>query len=233
MPLLVMMRHGQSMWNKKNLFTGWVDVPLSAQGVEEALKGGKAIAHIPFDIAFISTLSRAENTAMIALSQHDAGKTPVLMHSGEGVLEEWGFIDSEKAKENTIPVYRSSALNERMYGALQGHNKDDMRAKYGKEQVHIWRRSFDVAPPKGESLKMTSERTLPYFENEIVPHLAEGKNVFISAHGNSMRAIVMKLDNLSPEEVVQLEIATGDPIIYEYGDGSFRRMEIDEANLSR
>ncbi len=216
---LILMRHGQSIWNKLNLFTGWVDIPLSDIGIKEALVGGERIRTIPIDVVFTSSLIRAHLTAFLALCNHEDGKVPVMQHPEDQKLEEGSKNYSEK--NNTIPVFTSWHLNERMYGKLQGLNKDETRKKYGKEQVHIWRRSYDVAPPEGESLKDTAARTLPFFKKEIVPYLEKGKNVFISAHGNSLRAICMFLDQLSPEEVVKLEIATGIPMIYEFEKGNF------------
>lgn len=219
---LILMRHGQSVWNKKNLFTGWVDVPLSEQGVAEAVEGGKKIANIPIDVIFTSSLIRAQMTAFMAMLSHTSGKTPILIHH-EKKLKSWGTNYGEQSAKQTIPVFYSWHLNERMYGKLQGSNKDEMRNKFGKEQVHIWRRSYDVAPPEGESLKMTAKRTLPYFKEEIIPYLKEGKNVFISAHGNSLRALIMFLENLTKEEVVKLEIATGDPMIYLHKQGNWTK----------
>lgn len=221
MTKLILMRHGASAWNDKNLFTGWVDVPLSKKGVQEALEGGKRIKDEPIDVIFTSTLIRAIMTAMLALNEHHSGKVPVIMHPGEGKLEAWSQIWGEQAKAETIPTFRAWELNERMYGQLQGLNKDETRAKFGAEQVHIWRRSYDVAPPEGESLELTAQRTLPYFEKVIVPYLAHGKNVLIAAHGNSLRSIIMKLKGLTKEEVVALELATGVPLIYEYVNGKF------------
>lgn len=212
---LILMRHGQSVWNKKNLFTGWVDVPLSEQGVQEAVEGGKKIAKIPIGVIFTSSLIRAQMTAFIAMLSHTSKKTPILIHH-EKKLSSWGINHGKDSAKETIPVFYSWHLNERMYGKLQGSNKDEMRKKFGKEQVHIWRRSYDIAPPEGESLKMTAERTLPYFKQEIIPYLEKGENVFISAHGNSLRALIMFLEDLPKEEVVKLEIATGDPMIYLY-----------------
>ncbi len=221
------MRHGQSEWNKQNLFTGWVDVPLSPLGIEEAFAGGKKIKDIPIDVIITTTLIRAQMTAMLAMSVnmsvHSDGKTPVILHKEDQRLSDWGKIFSEDSKKNTIPVITCWELNERMYGELQGLNKAETIAKFGGPQVKIWRRSFDVAPPGGESLKMTAERSIPYFKNSVLPLLQEGKNVFISAHGNSLRSIVMYLDHLSEEEVLHLEIATGDPLIYDYDNGLFAR----------
>jgi 2,3-bisphosphoglycerate-dependent phosphoglycerate mutase len=220
---LIMMRHGESKWNNLNLFTGWVDIPLSEKGVQESIEGGKKIAHIPIDVIFMSTLIRAQMTAMLAMIHHSSGKVPCVQHKHEGKLEHWAHIYSEKAKEMVIPTYVAWELNERMYGELQGMNKQEMREQFGEEQVLIWRRSFDVAPPEGESLAMTAQRALPYFKDKILPLLQEGKNVFISAHGNSLRAICMYLDDLNEEEVVKLEIATGAPLIYDFFDGKWSR----------
>ena len=219
---LILMRHGQSQWNKLNLFTGWVDVPLSQEGVDEAIDGGNKIKDIPIDVIFTSTLVRAHMTLFLAMIGHSSKKTPVFQHV-DGKMSKWGKIYNTHTTEETIPVYYSWHLNERMYGELQGLNKKETALKYGDEQVKIWRRSFDIAPPDGESLKMTAERTLPYFKKEIIPFLENGENVFISAHGNSLRSIVMHLDNLSEEEVVNLEIPTGVPIIYEYNRGKWKK----------
>ncbi|MBU2533096.1 MAG: 2,3-bisphosphoglycerate-dependent phosphoglycerate mutase [Alphaproteobacteria bacterium] len=187
--VLVLVRHGQSEWNAKNLFTGWKDVDLTEKGVEEAVTAGKRLKEegITFDLAYTSELIRAQRTLDLILAELD---------------------------QSNLPVTRDIALNERDYGNLSGLNKDDAREKWGEEQVHIWRRSFDTPPPGGESLKDTSERTLPYFEAEIIPQLKAGKTVIVAAHGNSLRSIVMQLDELGPDEVVKLEIATGVPIIY-------------------
>jgi 2,3-bisphosphoglycerate-dependent phosphoglycerate mutase len=213
---LMMMRHGESEWNRQNLFTGWVDIPLSMKGVEEAMEGGKKMAHIPIDVIFTSSLIRAQMTAMLAMMHHSSGKVPCVQHPKEGKLEEWAKIYSEAVKENTIPVYNAWELNERMYGRLQGMNKQEMREKFGAEQVQIWRRSFDQAPPDGESLAMTAARSIPYFKEKIMPILKEGKNVFIAAHGNSLRSIVMFLEGLTKEQVLHLELSTGEPIFYTF-----------------
>jgi len=194
--MLVLVRHGESEWNKLNLFTGWRDVELSQRGVEEARKAGRALRAegLRFDIGFTSALKRAQHTLDI-------------------ILEELG--------QTGIPIERDEALNERDYGELAGLNKDDARTRWGEEQVHIWRRSFDTPPPGGESLKDTAERVLPYYEAKILPHLKAGKSVIISAHGNSLRALIMHLDGLSREEITELNLATGVPIIYRINaDGS-------------
>jgi len=187
--LLVLVRHGESEWNKKNLFTGWRDVGLTEKGIAEARVAGRKLKAqgFRFDVAFTSALARAQ-------------------HSLDLMLVEMG--------QQGIPVFKDQALNERDYGDLSGLNKDDARAKWGAEQVHVWRRSYDVAPPGGESLKDTAARVLPYYIQEILPHVLRGDNVIVSAHGNSLRALVMVLEHLSPPEIVAREIATGVPLIY-------------------
>ena len=187
--LLVLVRHGQSDWNLKNLFTGWRDVGLTEKGVAEARAAGKRLKAqgLHFDIAFTSVLSRAQRTLDL-------------------VLEEMG--------EMNITAFKDQALNERDYGDLSGLNKDDARKKWGEEQVHVWRRSYDVAPPGGESLRDTAARVLPYYIQEILPRVLRGDNVIVVAHGNSLRALVMVLERLSPTEIVGREIATGVPLIY-------------------
>jgi 2,3-bisphosphoglycerate-dependent phosphoglycerate mutase len=188
MATLVLVRHGQSVWNKENKFTGWVDVDLTEKGIEEAEKAGELLADYKFDEAYTSVLMRANKTLDIIL---------------------------KKTGQEDIPITKDQALNERMYGDLQGLNKDDTRAKYGDEQVHIWRRSYDVQPPGGESLKDTADRVLPYFEKEIAPKIKAGEKLILAAHGNSLRALIMKLDKLSPEEILNVEIPTGVPKVYE------------------
>lgn len=187
--LLVLVRHGQSEWNLKNLFTGWRDVELTEQGVNEAKEAGRKLKAqgITFDIAYTSALKRAQHTLDLALAE--------MGQSG-------------------IPIVRDQALNERDYGDLAGLNKDDARKKWGEEQVHIWRRSYDIAPPGGESLRDTLARTLPYYVQEILPGVLRGQRTIIAAHGNSLRALVMVLEKLSPEGILKREIATGVPIIY-------------------
>lgn len=188
MPKLVLIRHGQSQWNLENRFTGWIDIPLSPAGEEEARKAGEKIKGMKFDKVFTSVLQRAIQTYEIA---------------------------ARVAGLNHLPLEKDKALNERMYGDLQGLNKDEMRKKFGAEQVHIWRRSFDVAPPNGESLKDTAARVLPYYHSKIEPELKSGKNILVVAHGNSLRALIMFLDKLSGEQIVKVEIPTGIPIEYE------------------
>jgi len=218
MAQLVLIRHGESMWNKKNVFTGWVDVPLSANGIDEALRAGDRLSGIAFDVVYTSVQIRAIQTAMIALARNKSNKTPVVVHT-EGKMAEWTGIYSGEMKMNIIPVYRDWHLNERYYGELQGKNKTETAETYGKEQVHLWRRSYDVPPPKGECLRDTAERTIPFFTEKILKDLEEGKNVLVSAHGNSLRSIVMYIENLSREEVLDLEIPTGSPIFFDFKDG--------------
>jgi len=188
---LVLIRHGASEFNLKKIFTGWIDAPLAEQGKKEAHQAATELIDYEFDLAFTSLLSRAQDTLDILLGDLD---------------------------QREIPTEKNEALNERHYGDLQGHNKDDMREKFGEEQVHLWRRSFDIAPPNGESLKDTCARTIPYFEDHILPKLKEGKNVIIAAHGNSLRSIVKDLDQLDENEIVKLEIPTGVPIVYNFDD---------------
>jgi len=191
--LLVIVRHGQSEWNKKNLFTGWKDPDLTDQGRAEAVESGQALkaGGYVFDVSFTSELSRAQKT-------------------NTSILNELGQQD--------IEVVRNVALNERDYGDLAGLNKDDAREKWGEEQVHIWRRSYDTPPPGGESLKDTADRVLPYYNAVIKPRLLAGERIIIAAHGNSLRALTMELEGLSREEVLALNIATGAPIAYELDD---------------
>lgn len=188
MSQLVIIRHGQSQWNLENRFTGWVDVPLSAQGIEEAKAAGEKLKAYTFNEAYTSDLQRAQHTLQYIL---------------EGI------------GQTHIPVTRNVALNERMYGDLQGLDKADTAAKYGAEQVHIWRRSYDIAPPGGESLKDTADRVIPYLEAEILPKLRAGKNIIIAAHGNSLRALVMYLEGMTPEQILAFEIPTATPRVYD------------------
>jgi 2,3-bisphosphoglycerate-dependent phosphoglycerate mutase len=189
MSKLVLLRHGESQWNLENRFTGWVDVPLSPKGEQEAKAAGQKLAGTTFDRAYTSVLKRAIDTLAIVL----------------GVIGQTG-----------LPIEQDKALNERMYGELQGLNKAETVQKYGEQQVKIWRRSYDVPPPGGESLKDTADRVLPYYEQHIRPQILAGKNILIAAHGNSLRALVMQLDKLSREAVLELNIPTGAPLLYEF-----------------
>ena len=202
--LLVLVRHGQSEWNLKNLFTGWRDVDLTKQGVAEAREAGRKLKAqgIKFDVAFTSSLKRAQRTLDIILTE--LGQT-------------------------SIPVFNDQALNERDYGDLVGLNKDDARKRWGEEQVHIWRRSYDVAPPGGESLKDTLARALPYYITEILPRVLRAEHVLVSAHGNSLRALVMVLDKHTPESITKLNLETGVPMIYRLNSDSTVASKVDLA----
>lgn len=201
MPKLVLIRHGQSLWNLENRFTGWVDVPLTQAGEGEARSAAHHIKDIQFDVCYTSALRRAQRTLEVILD----------------------------ANEWNIPVIRDQALNERHYGDLQGLNKDELRRQYGEEQVKIWRRSYDTPPPNGEALKDTAARTLPFFERCIMGDIRQGKNVLVVAHGNSNRSIVMKLDQLTGEQVLGLELGTGVPLVYEMSeDGSVLSKHVRE-----
>lgn len=218
MAKLILLRHGKSEWNKRNIFTGWVDIPLAPEGIDEAIAAGKEIADLEIDLIYTSTLVRAMQTLMIAMAFHRSGKVPSVCHQADETHANWYKVPEDV---EVIPVVKAWQLNERMYGDLQGKNKQQMREIYGDEQVKIWRRSFATPPPNGESLQLTASRTLPYFKQTIVPHLELGKNILISAHGNSLRSIVMELNGLSEEEVLELEIPTGKPLYYEYKGGRF------------
>ena len=198
MAQLVIFRHGQSTWNLENKFTGWVDVDLSPKGIEEAKAAGEKIKGFKFDYAFSSALIRAQKTLSTAF---------------------------EVAKHPAIPTLYDKALNERMYGDLQGLDKTETAKKYGDEQVKIWRRSFDIKPPNGESLKDTADRVLPYFEKEIAPKLRAGKNVIVVAHGNSLRALIMHLEKMTPQQILEFEIGTGVPRVYEL-DGDLKVLSV-------
>jgi 2,3-bisphosphoglycerate-dependent phosphoglycerate mutase len=189
---LILVRHGQSEWNLKNLFTGWKDPPLTEQGIEEARQAGrrlKAAGYVP-TVFYTSALKRAQHTLDL-------------------ILEELGIVN--------VTITRDQALNERDYGDLAGLNKDDARARWGEEQVLIWRRSYDVPPPGGESLKDTAARTLPYYNEHILPQVEDGKTVLVAAHGNSLRSMVMAIEGLTPDEILKRELATGEPVIYRIG----------------
>lgn len=196
MTKLILIRHGQSIWNAANRFTGWIDVELSTKGEEEAKEAGINLAEIKIDIVHTSELIRAQKTAEIIL--------------------EYNKISNPIIKKN-------SSLNERNYGSLQGLNKKETAEIHGEEQVKIWRRSFDIPPPGGESLEMTAARTIPYFKEEVISDLINGKNVMVSAHGNSLRSIVMYIEKITPEKIVHLEIPTGIPQFYSYEDGVIKR----------
>ena len=214
MSKLILLRHGQSTWNKENLFTGWVNVGLSEKGINEALAAGEKLKKENIDVVYVSSLIRAQQTALLALSSYPRDTVLINQHS---IKRDWQEYHSDKI----LPVYEDWRLNERFYGDLQGLNKNETIAKYGKEQVHEWRRSFDTPPPNGESLAMTAKRTYPAWNKQILPTLASDKNVLIVAHGNSLRAIIKEIDNLTTDEIAKVEIPTGKPIFYKYKDGYF------------
>ncbi|GAB2290577.1 2,3-bisphosphoglycerate-dependent phosphoglycerate mutase 1 [Dionaea muscipula] len=220
---LILIRHGESLWNEKNLFTGCVDVPLTKKGVEEAIEAGKRISNIPVDMIFTSGLIRAQMTAMLAMTQHRRRKVPIIMHSESEQANLWSQIYSEDSIKQSIPVIAAWQLNERMYGELQGLNKQETAERFGKDKVHEWRRSYDIPPPNGESLEMCAERAVAYFKEHIEPQLSAGKSVMIAAHGNSLRSIIMYLDELTSQEVVSLELSTGIPLLYIFKEGKFVR----------
>ena len=199
---LVLIRHGQSEWNEKNLFTGWKNPPLTEKGIEEAELAGIRIKNLNIDFShyFTSALIRAQESGEIILNQ----------------------LEKEK-----ITKTRSQNLNERDYGDLSGLNKDEAKKEWGEDQVHIWRRSFDIPPPGGESLKDTADRVLPYFEEEIKPLVEQGNNILICAHGNSLRSLIMSLEEISPSEIVKVEIGTGEPILFSYStESGFKRKDL-------
>ena len=198
--ILVLVRHGQSEWNELNLFTGWKDPNLTQQGIAEASQAGEKLKDmsIKFDLMYTSVLQRAQLTGTIIL---------------------------EKLDQLNIPIEKNVNLNERDYGSLTGMNKDQARAEFGEEQVHIWRRSYDVPPPGGESLKNTYDRVVPYFKEKVLAQLESGKNILIAAHGNSLRSLVKYIENISEENILKFEIATGEPLFYEYISGKLKRVD--------
>ena len=220
MTKLILIRHGQSLWNAQNKFTGWVDVPLSERGRAEAMVAACKLKEKNYqvDVCFTSILIRAIETAIICLTECEevcGGKTPILKHDADDPQwRGWDRYEGDKTEE--LPIFPSQALDERYYGQLQGLNKAETAKKYGQEQVHIWRRSYDTRPPGGESLEDTKTRVIPFLQERILAHIKEGDNVLVAAHGNSLRSMIMDLDNLSPEEVTKLELATGVPIVYEF-----------------
>lgn len=198
-------------------------MPLTPKGVDEAIEAGKRICNIPVDVIYTSSLIRAQMTAMLAMMQHRRKKVPIVVHSESEQAHRWSKIYSEETKKQSIPVITAWQLNERMYGELQGLNKQETADRFGKEQVHEWRRSYDIPPPNGESLEMCAERAVAYFKDQIVPQLVAGKHVMIAAHGNSLRSIIMHLDKLTSQEVISLELSTGIPMLYIFKEGKFIR----------
>lgn len=219
MAKLIMLRHGQSLWNALNKFTGWVDVPLSERGRAEATIASCKLRDAGYrvDVCFTSILIRAIETAIVVLTECDeirSGKIPIIQHEVDDPnWHGWDKYHSDPAQE--IPIFPSPALSERYYGQLQGLNKAETAEKYGKDQVQLWRRSFSIQPPGGESLEDTLHRSVPFFKERILKRLMQGENVLVAAHGNSLRSIMMDLDHLDQDEVVKLELETGVPIVYD------------------
>lgn len=213
MSQLVLIRHGQSQWNLENRFTGWVDVPLSEKGIQEARNAGIKLRGIHFDIGYVSHMLRAIQTLHYSLVELRDPRTAIIYHE-EPRIYDWEHHSGNPDKE--FPIYQTTDLAERYYGDLQGLNKDEMRKKYGEEQVHIWRRSYDVRPPGGESLKDTYERTIPYYQTHIFPELQRDKTLLVVAHGNSLRSIVKFIEQIPDETIPSVEIPTGVPILYTF-----------------
>jgi len=222
MSYLILVRHGESRWNLANKFTGWVDVPLSEIGVHEALITAERLNNVNLDIAFTSKLIRAHETLGLILAHQK--KTGIFLHSSKK-RNSWSKhshgVDFEKTE---LPIYSSDKINERFYGDLQGLNKDDARKKWGRDKVFQWRRSYNIRPPKGESLKDVIKRAVPYFKKQILSEVQKNKNVIVVAHGNSLRAIIKHIDNISDEDIPHLELQTGKPIIYEYENKKFHKL---------
>lgn len=216
MPHLFLVRHGQSRWNLDNKFTGWVDVPLSKQGISEARKTAAKLKNVSIDVAFTSKLVRAQETLLIILAHQK--KCGIFLHESKK-RKEW----SEHIVKNEIPIHSSDKINERYYGDLQGMNKNTARRKFGKKQVHIWRRGYAIRPPNGESLKDVYKRAVPYFKKNIVPELQKGKDVLVAAHGNSLRAIIKYIESISDENIPNLELGLATPIIYDFKKGKLLR----------
>jgi len=210
---LILVRHGQSQWNLENRFTGWVDVPLSDKGIDEAISAGKKLRNVLFDVIYVSHMLRAIQTMHYILIESSDDRTPIIYHE-EKRIRDWEHHEGDEERE--ITIFQSVDLAERYYGNLQGLNKDETREKFGKEQVHLWRRSYDVNPPGGESLKDTCERTIPYYKKHILPDLQKGKIVLVVAHGNSLRSITKYVENISDQDIPNVEIPTGIPIVYTF-----------------
>lgn len=222
MSYLILVRHGESRWNLANKFTGWVDVPLSEIGIHEAIITAERLNNINLDVAFTSKLIRAQETLTLILAHQE--KTGIFLHKSKKRNLWSKHSKGLDFDETELPIYSSDKINERYYGELQGLNKDDARAKWGKEKVFQWRRSYNIRPPGGESLKDVVKRSVPYFKNEIMPQVRKHKNVIVTAHGNSLRAIIKYIDNISDEEIPHLELQTGKPIIYEYEGGKLHKL---------
>ncbi len=217
MATLILLRHGESVWNRANRFTGWVDVSLSSAGIAQAERAGVLLQDYAIDAVFTSTLLRAQDTAYEVLKRNRQGRPQLRIHEPGSA---WYSRFSPQPGDDTVTrIYVSESLNERYYGDLQGLNKDEAARRFGAEQVHLWRRSYGVAPPGGESLEMTAQRVLPYYRAGILPQLRAGGTVLVSAHGNSLRALVMDIEGIAPERIADCELATGTPLIYRFDKG--------------
>ena len=222
---LTLLRHGESIWNQQNRFTGWVDVSLSRAGMQEASKAGQLLSKRHFDVAFTSSLLRAQDTLYEVLKQNKQCDQYMRIHESNSQWYE-NFVAS-KDDLNELKIYISDKLNERYYGDLQGRNKEQARHEFGAQQVHIWRRSYDVPPPNGESLEMTAARTIPYYQDKIVPYLENGDSVLVTAHGNSLRALIMHIEAMSAEQILAFDLPTGSPHIYDFD----REMRIERKQV--
>lgn len=211
---LILVRHGESIWNRQNRFTGWVDVSLSKKGIAEARRAGKLLAREHFDIAFTSDLIRAQDTLYEILRQNRQAEEYFRIH--ENSSSWYSRYTSIEKDMDVLQIHTAEQLNERYYGDLQGMNKDIARKQFGAEQVHLWRRSYDIPPPGGESLKMTAARTIPYFNGHILPHLGRDKHVLVAAHGNSLRSIIMHINKMTPQQILEYELATGTVHVFDF-----------------
>ena len=229
MSYLIFVRHGESIWNLDNKFTGWVDVSLSKNGIKESIKCAKYIKNIDLDIAFTSKLIRATQCLSTILSEFEDNYVGIFEHTNKK-RKEWSKHVSDKIKKE-VPIYSTDALNERYYGKLQGLNKEETAKKYGEKQVFLWRRSYDVRPPGGECLKDVYKRAVPYFEKVIYPYVKQEKNILVCSHGNTIRTIIKYIDNISDKDIPFLELATGMPIVYEYSKSENKLFKLNEKYL--
>eukprot|EP00002_Diphylleia_rotans_P004274 TRINITY_DN13080_c0_g1_i2.p1 TRINITY_DN13080_c0_g1~~TRINITY_DN13080_c0_g1_i2.p1 ORF type:complete len:271 (-),score=58.39 TRINITY_DN13080_c0_g1_i2:150-962(-) len=225
---LILIRHGESTWNKQNMYAGWTDIPLTEKGIQEALDGGRTIKDIPIDVVFVSNLVRSQLTAMLVLSVHSSQKTPVFYSLSHDQHPRYNGIFGSKTKDDTIPVFCSTLMNERHYGNLQGVPKDELKKLYTEQELSSWRYSYDNPPPDGESFEMVSRRTGQFIQEFVIPLVEKGLNVVLSGHGTANRTIMMHLEKRGPsEDLLHQTMETGVPHLFEYvGDGLFRRAEI-------
>ena len=230
---LVLIRHGESLWNGRNLFTGWVDVPLTQAGIVEASWASRQVNSIGFDVVYTSALIRSLQTAFIVLLSDPKHRTPYLVHTSDLIHRKWYNRFCAAEHKNMIPVYRCRQLNERYYGDLQGFSKAKIADIFSVEEVVSWRKGYTERPPKGESLKDTSNRVIPFFNRVIMKQLDEGNNVLVSAHSNTLRSILMKLEQMDEAQVVGLEVDTASVAVYNYDGQSFVREELPKKDLTK